>query len=328
MMSIQKELDKIKNAIYGKDVRGAIHDGIKKAYDDASKEGNANMEVEMARGGYNTLNSRLNGLRVSTDTKPINVSEMDTETKQLFTGGSVAVVDIDSVGNENVKDKAITNNKTDFIFEGKNKFDPKKVNHQKGLSQTGTLYDSEDLFTSEFIKVSPNDIWTTSTSYRLAFYEDESEESYISRLDVKSEGVQASNPRTFEVPNGANYIRVTSPYETVSNVTLNNFQVEKSGYETYYEPHTDNIVSSTSIVVEKEVKGISDYTTEITKVEGTVSSLVDKDESGYTVSETILNRDSDNNVISITKKRDGKTSTHTFNKDSDGQLEKITRSVL
>lgn len=58
-MSIQDELNQIKSAVYGVDVRDAIHDSIKKTYDDASANGNANMEVKMARGTELTLNDRL-----------------------------------------------------------------------------------------------------------------------------------------------------------------------------------------------------------------------------------------------------------------------------
>ena len=59
-MSITNHLNKIKTAIYGKDVRGAIHDAIKECYDDAAvNHDNANMEVKMARGTHNTLNDRL-----------------------------------------------------------------------------------------------------------------------------------------------------------------------------------------------------------------------------------------------------------------------------
>lgn len=59
-MSITNKLNQIKNAIYGKDVRGAIHDAIKECYDVASvNHDNANMEVKMARGTHNTLNDRL-----------------------------------------------------------------------------------------------------------------------------------------------------------------------------------------------------------------------------------------------------------------------------
>ena len=62
-MSITNYLNKIKTAIYGKDVRGAIHDAIKECYDDASvNHDNANMEVKLARGTHNTLNDRLDNV--------------------------------------------------------------------------------------------------------------------------------------------------------------------------------------------------------------------------------------------------------------------------
>ena len=48
--------------------------------------------------------------RENTDVRPINYREFDTETKQLFTGGSVAVIGEKTVGTENVKDLAITSN--------------------------------------------------------------------------------------------------------------------------------------------------------------------------------------------------------------------------
>ncbi len=60
MANIQNELNNIKNAMFGKDVRNSIHDAIKQCYDDASvNNDNANMEVKLARGVHNTLNDRL-----------------------------------------------------------------------------------------------------------------------------------------------------------------------------------------------------------------------------------------------------------------------------
>lgn len=79
-MSITNKLNQIKNAIYGKEVRGAIHDAIKECYDDASvNHDNANMEVKMARGTHNTLNDRLD-----------NVDEIQAQTNaQLSNKASV-----------------------------------------------------------------------------------------------------------------------------------------------------------------------------------------------------------------------------------------------
>lgn len=75
-VSITNKLNQIKNAIYGKEVRGAIHDAIKECYDDASvNHDNANMEVKMARGTHNTLNDRLNNSEQKLDETNVQLSE-------------------------------------------------------------------------------------------------------------------------------------------------------------------------------------------------------------------------------------------------------------
>ena len=59
-MSIQEHLNKIRNAVKGSEVRESIAKGIETAYDDASENGNANMEVKIARGTHPNLRDRLN----------------------------------------------------------------------------------------------------------------------------------------------------------------------------------------------------------------------------------------------------------------------------
>lgn len=77
-MSITNKLNQIKNAIYGKDVRGAIHDAIKQCYDDASvNHDNANMEVKMARGNHNTLNDRLDKSEQKLDETNAHLSQIN-----------------------------------------------------------------------------------------------------------------------------------------------------------------------------------------------------------------------------------------------------------
>lgn len=85
MMSIQSYLEKIITAIYGRDVRKAIHDAIKTTYDDASKDGNANMEVSMARGKYDTLNDRLEGFDYDISLKA-NQSFVDAQFASIVSG--------------------------------------------------------------------------------------------------------------------------------------------------------------------------------------------------------------------------------------------------
>ena len=118
MANIQNELNNIKTALYGKDVRNSIHDAIKTCYDDASvNNDNANMEVKLARGTHNTLNDRLcevdekqNSLSSQLEHNAnyfenkkmdkngiVSMANMGQDVKEAMTGGSVAVVGINSV---------------------------------------------------------------------------------------------------------------------------------------------------------------------------------------------------------------------------------------
>lgn len=62
MASIIELIKNIRNARLGKDVRESIASAIEQTYEDASKDGNANMEVSEARGTFDTLNQRLNNI--------------------------------------------------------------------------------------------------------------------------------------------------------------------------------------------------------------------------------------------------------------------------
>ena len=90
MSNIQNELNNIKNAVFGKDVRDSIHNAIKTCYDDASiVNNNANMEVKMARGVHKTLNGRLDSVdsQLEQNMNKINTKaskqEVDVERKRI-----------------------------------------------------------------------------------------------------------------------------------------------------------------------------------------------------------------------------------------------------
>ncbi|HFI0084980.1 TPA: hypothetical protein ACGORA_000370 [Streptococcus suis] len=79
-MGIDNHLKVIKEGVFGRDVRQAIHDGIEQAYDDATANGNANMEVAKARGVYDTLPNRLqaiDGMLISKLNSLTNISPKD-----------------------------------------------------------------------------------------------------------------------------------------------------------------------------------------------------------------------------------------------------------
>lgn len=79
-MGIDNYLKVIKEGVFGRDVRQAIHDGIQQAYDDATANGNANMEVSQARGPYESLAKRLSELDVKDST---NFTELMKEISKL-----------------------------------------------------------------------------------------------------------------------------------------------------------------------------------------------------------------------------------------------------
>ncbi|AYE35322.1 hypothetical protein [Clostridium septicum] len=90
MTNITNELNKIKNAIFGKDVRQSIHDAIKECYRNASVEhDNANMEVLIARGVHETLNDRITNCE---DKITNNINTVETK---MNIGDKIKVSQID-----------------------------------------------------------------------------------------------------------------------------------------------------------------------------------------------------------------------------------------
>lgn len=80
MAGIDKYLDIIKKGVFGRDVRKAIHDGIAQVYEDATFDGNTNMEVAKARGVNNTLSERLRNMDGIIDN---SVKEVENTKKRL-----------------------------------------------------------------------------------------------------------------------------------------------------------------------------------------------------------------------------------------------------
>lgn len=134
-MSIQEHLNKIRNAVYGHEVRESIAKGIETAYDDASENGNANMEVKIARGTNPNLNARLNEMdetdrqtttqlaqKIPQGVGGVTDSDLSQEVKEQMTGGSVAVVGKDAILTENIVDKQVTASKLGILSTGVNLF--------------------------------------------------------------------------------------------------------------------------------------------------------------------------------------------------------------
>ena len=84
-MSIQEHLNKIRNAIYGREVRESIAKGIEAAYDDASEKDNANMEVKIARGTHPNLRSRLEEVDNKQQQTTAQLAQTDSRISEIIT---------------------------------------------------------------------------------------------------------------------------------------------------------------------------------------------------------------------------------------------------
>ena len=155
-MSIQEHLNKIRNAIYGREVRESIAKGIETAYDDASeKHDNANMEVKIARGTHPNLRSRLEEVDnkqqqttaqlaqkaddyvVRKRTEPIRLNDMDESVLNAIAGGENTNFTIEGVP----RDFSVGPDKTSFARTGTNKFDG--IYKKYSLRTDGTVGESD-----------------------------------------------------------------------------------------------------------------------------------------------------------------------------------------
>lgn len=92
MAGIDKYLDIIKKGVFGRDVRKAIHDGIAQVYEDATFDGNTNMEVAKARGTFEQLPIRLDSMSDALDNKA-NQKWVDSQLKNIVSSSPSSVLE-------------------------------------------------------------------------------------------------------------------------------------------------------------------------------------------------------------------------------------------
>ena len=142
----------------------------------------------------------------------IMMEDLHTEVKSAMTGGSVAVVGVNSTGTENIKNKAVTGVKVDFLSQTKNLLNPYTTVIGKKLSYDGALYDDPLYQTSDFVEVKNGVTYTISKySYYINMYTSENV-----FLNVLSSGTKTI-PFTFIAPQDG-YIRVT--YLTIHSLSV------------------------------------------------------------------------------------------------------------
>lgn len=121
----------IRKKTRGVDVRESIAKALEVTYENATKEGNANMEVANARGGFDTLSQNLLSINASADAANQKASQLVNDkvdkngaaqvtwsmlaqdAREKITGGKVAVVGNNAVSSANIVDGSVTDAKLD-----------------------------------------------------------------------------------------------------------------------------------------------------------------------------------------------------------------------
>ena len=130
-MGIDQYLKVIKEGIFGRDVRQAIHDGIERVYEDATFDGNTNMEVAKARGVFDTLSQNLLSINANADAANQKASQLTNDkvdkngaaqvtwamlaqdAREQIAGTKVAVVGNNAVSSANIVNGSVTDVKLD-----------------------------------------------------------------------------------------------------------------------------------------------------------------------------------------------------------------------
>ena len=130
-MGIDQYLKVIKEGVFGRDVRQAIHDGMERVYEDATFDGNTNMEVAKARGVFDTLSQNLLSINANADAANQKASQLTNDkvdkngaaqvtwamlaqdAREQIAGTKVAVVGNNAVSSANIVNGSVTDAKLD-----------------------------------------------------------------------------------------------------------------------------------------------------------------------------------------------------------------------
>ena len=203
--------------------------------------------------------TELNKKRESTEILPINVSEMDAETRKLFTGGSVAVLGENSVGRENYKANSIDETKLTFVQLGKNKFtgEYKQGYVLTGDVNSGFIFGRDDASSAggccAICKVEPNKTYTISKDggnrFRVALFAD-----YPQERSRSTGGKEADSSSSITISTGTsdNYAVIYTSYPSITPPTW--LQVEEGSSATEYEPSKPVIDLATDSLSPETIK--------------------------------------------------------------------------
>jgi lysophospholipase L1-like esterase len=224
-------------------------------------------------------------IRENTDIRPINVSEMDTETKALFTGGAVAIVGENAVGEENIKRGAIPLLKLEDtnIVIGKNLYKYDRDFKLGWISSDGLNINDDPIYGRAVIPVLPNQIYSIRKSEPDAF-------AY--HLNGGATLFLGSSGNTLEIINGQDYVNgiynsreyitLTTPvgcYYIAMNVKMSSYDSSQTLLCISGDKITDTIMNNPKVTklfgADLYSKDVEDLKNSITYIGGNIYSNAD-----------------------------------------------------
>ena len=204
--------DYIRTKSYGVDVRETLAQMTEMLMQLAYNQG---MNPQQAQDWVSQLNNKITKGQVT-------MSDLTQEVKEALTGGAVAVVGKDTVGNTNLRYKAVSYDKTDFLETGTNLFDKSKVNAGYVVhAGTGELTQSSGGNSSSgYVPVIGNQTYYKNGTAALVYFDSE-----YNRISGTSE-----SDNVFETPSNARFIITNIP-----DADIDTFQINKGDTRLPYE---------------------------------------------------------------------------------------------
>lgn len=303
-MSIQEHLNKIRNAIYGREVRESIAKGIETAYDDASKNGNANMEVRIARGTNPNLNTRLNKME-GTDRQNTAQLAHNTETlagidrtfgdltfstvaelQDAFPTGDTKRYVVASDGKwywwngtrwtagqvaqaVGIAEKSIPPSKTTFFAES-NWFNPETAN--VGFVAAGNVYTNATYYYSDYIPVKPGETILISGNIPSAGETYDADRNFVSNIGREVDA--DPNYTKFTIPDGVSYVRVNGflgEFEDFIATPVENFMVVKGTvFPSEYAEYNNGVPYIKDKFLKLDIPDVTDVTPPVSPLAGKI----------------------------------------------------------
>ena len=128
---------------------------------------NIKLELTEVKKLSSQLDTKAN--KIDVNSKIWSMANMGQDVKEAMTGGSVAVVGVDSVLRDNIVKEQVTTDKTNFIQEFGNIFDKNTCTDGKKINGNGSISDVEGYWISDKIAYIGEELFTQGVIYYLRY---------------------------------------------------------------------------------------------------------------------------------------------------------------